>query len=113
MELITSTANPRIKNIVKLQEKASERKAQGLIVIEGGREIGLAMGAGLEIKEMFVCPEIRRDSEPGSEELFKGIASTEITKEVFAKIAYREGSDGLIALVKPLTISLDEITLSK
>jgi RNA methyltransferase, TrmH family len=112
MELITSTGNPRIKNIVKLQEKASERKAQGLIVIEGGREIGLAMGAGIEITELFICPEIRRNADPGSEELFKAIACTEITKEVFSKIAYREGSDGLVALARPGQHSLENIKLS-
>ncbi|MCH5272995.1 MAG: RNA methyltransferase [Lachnospiraceae bacterium] len=33
--MISSTANPRIKNIVLLQKKAKERRQQGLFVIEG------------------------------------------------------------------------------
>lgn len=33
--MISSTANPRVKNIVSLQKKGKERKQQGLFVIEG------------------------------------------------------------------------------
>ena len=111
MELITSTSNARIKNIVKLQEKASERRAQDLVVIEGGREIGLALEAGLEVKELFVCPEINKNEEAGK---FLSIGSlTQVSKEVFSKIAYREGSDGLIALARPQKLSLEKIKLSK
>jgi TrmH family RNA methyltransferase len=113
MELITSTGNPRIKNIVKLQEKAAERRMQGSIVIEGGREIGLAMEAGLVITELYVCPELKRVNEPGSEEIFRNMPVIEVTKEVFAKIAYREGSDGLIALARPGVNPIEKIKLSE
>ena len=37
VEKITSLQNPRIKNIVKLQQRSSERGSQNLIVIEGLR----------------------------------------------------------------------------
>lgn len=109
METITSAQNPRIKNVVKLQEKASERRAQDLVVIEGRREIGLAMDAGIEIRNLFVCNELLKEP---LEEAVPGIEITEVSKEVFSKIAYREGSDGLIALARPKKLTLQEIKLS-
>ena len=57
METITSTQNPKIKNLKRL-EKASERKAQNLILIEGLREIVLAHRAGYEFESLFICEEI-------------------------------------------------------
>ena len=42
--MITSKTNPKIKNLVKLQ-KASERREQKRILIEGQREIERAQAA--------------------------------------------------------------------
>ncbi len=40
--MITSKTNPQVKNLIHLQ-KASERKEQQLIVVEGRREIERAL----------------------------------------------------------------------
>lgn len=97
---ISSKTNPKIKNIVKLQ-KASERKEQNLIIIEGKREIERAQSSGFHIETLFVCPEIASD--------FSSINAPieEVTKDVFEKIAYREGSDGLLALARPRYLSIN------
>ena len=55
--IITSPHNERIKNLLKLQ-KAHERREQNLIIIEGEREITLALKSKFEILEIFYCPEI-------------------------------------------------------
>jgi len=44
--MITSLQNPFIKNVVKLS-KARERMEQQRFVIEGARELSLALEAGL------------------------------------------------------------------
>jgi RNA methyltransferase, TrmH family len=106
-EFITSLQNSRIKNIVKLQEKSSERKKQNLIVIEGLREINLAVNSGFKIDSLFHYKEIN-----SSEHSILSKQIFEISKEVFDKIAYRENSDGLIALAIPEFLTLDEIQLS-
>ena len=49
MKQINSIQNPFIKNLFKLQEKARERKNQGLFLIEGKREIELALKGNYEI----------------------------------------------------------------
>ena len=100
--MITSKTNPKIKNIVKLQ-KASERREQNLIIIEGQREIERAQQCGFEIDQLYVCPTLLREPlhiVAGSME--------EVSEEVFEKIAYREGSDGLLALARPKYKSLSE-----
>ena len=100
--MITSKTNPKIKNVVKLQ-KASERREQNLIIIEGQREIERAQKCGFEIDQLYVCPTLLR--EPLS---ITANLTEEISEEVFDKIAYREGSDGLLALAKPKYKSLNE-----
>ena len=50
VKTISSLQNPLIKNLLLLQEKPRERKEQNLIVIEGTREIRLALMAGFTIE---------------------------------------------------------------
>ena len=93
--MITSKTNPKIKNIIKL-EKASERREQNRILIEGRREIERAVAYGFEVDTLFVCPDLAKDG--------AGITARsveEVSLEVFEKIAYREGSDGLLAVAIP------------
>lgn len=93
--MITSKTNPKIKNIIKL-EKSSERSKQNRILIEGRREIERAVASGFEVDTLFVCPAI---AEKGAEITARSIE--EVSMEVFEKIAYREGSDGLLAVATP------------
>lgn len=110
---ITSPTNSRIKNILKLQANSRERHIQNLFVIEGYREISRAMVSGIDIRELYVCPELDRQGR--SEELFNkdsGMQVFEVGKEAFARIAYREGSDGVIALAEKQNLKLGDLKLS-
>lgn len=55
--VITSPQNPKIKNILAL-EKARERKDQNLFIIEGIKELTLAIDGHYKIVSVFFCPEI-------------------------------------------------------
>lgn len=112
-EKITSLQNPRIKQIVLLQQKSKERIRQNLIVIEGYREIRWAIDAGFKAVSLYFCQEVLNNESRNILELIKPDIQTEVTHEVFAKIAYREGSDGLVLLATPIKISLDAIKLSE
>lgn len=110
IEKITSIQNHRIKNIVKLQQKSSERKAQNLIVIEGLREITLAIKSGIEIKSVFFCSDII------SYDRIHEISTLEdqvfdISREVYHKIAYRESTEGVLVLAEPRFLTLSGIKL--
>ncbi|RSK48501.1 TrmH family RNA methyltransferase [Hymenobacter rigui] len=111
---ITSPQNPRIKNLLKLQQKSAERRAQGLTIIEGLRELTIARGAGIEVTALFVCPDLAGAARQQElRQLVAGSATEwfEVSKAVFEKVAYREGSDGVLALVKPPVLTLEQLPL--
>lgn len=111
--LITSPQNPKIKALKKL-DKASERREQGVFVIEGLRELCLSDQAGYEITQLFICEELLVSDETYSIERCKleGTEIFTITKEVYESIAYRGTTEGVIATAKPNGHSLDSLKLS-
>jgi TrmH family RNA methyltransferase len=79
--LIESLQNPRIKNLLKLQEKSRERKNQGLFIVEGTQENELAVKGCYEAVEIYICEDIYNKSiDFGQVKVFT------ITKQVFEKI---------------------------
>ncbi len=108
MKEISSIQNSYIKNLLKLQEKSRERKKQGLFLIEGKREISLAVKGNYEIDTVLYYPEII--SENDILHFFnENINRIEISKEVYKKIAYRESTEGIVAVVKMKEFSLNKI----
>jgi TrmH family RNA methyltransferase len=112
-ELITSTSNPRIRNVAKLIDKASERRQQGLFVIEGFREIAMALRKGFEISQLFICTESGGDKSWKELPIEKNAINQiiKVNSDVFAKIAYRESTGGLVALAKPHLLKINDLQL--
>ena len=110
--MITSLQNPAIKNIVKLT-KSKERLEQQLFVIEGARELSLALQSNYRVEELYLCREmLERSKYPDLLEAMPETTVVEISAAVFAKIAYRENSDGVVALARPKSHRLSDIKLS-
>src|SRR6478609_266612 len=109
--LITSTQNPKIKSLLTL-EKPRERRKQCLFVVEGVKEIKLALQAGYKIGNIFFCEEIisREESEflKDQDKLL-----IPVSKEVFEKIAVRESTGGMIAVAEQKMHGLNQLRLSK
>lgn len=111
MEIISSLQNPKIKNIAKLS-KSKERKEQGLFIIEGARELSLALSADYEINSIYVCPSLFSKSDyPDVLNKISENKIFEVTEAVFEKIAYREGSDGLLILAQPKNHTLADLKI--
>ncbi|HSM62890.1 MAG TPA: hypothetical protein VK833_03020 [Gillisia sp.] len=55
---ISSVQNPTVKRLLQLQEKSRTRKKEGVFIVEGVREIGLAIKGGFEIGEIYFCAEL-------------------------------------------------------
>lgn len=107
---ITSTQNPKIKSLLAL-EKPRERRKQGLFVIEGRKEIGLALDAGYKMGNLFFCEELISREEL---EKFAGDKLLiPVSRDVFEKIAIRENSGGVLAVAEQKTHRLDGIQLSR
>lgn len=109
--LITSTQNPKIKSLLSL-EKPRERRKQQLFIVEGAKEVRMALEAGYRIGNIFYCEEIINKSE-SLDLLSNDKLLIPVSKEVFDKIAIRESTGGILAVAEQKPHRLEEIRLSK
>ena len=108
--MITSLQNQRIKNIVKLGS-ARERRKQNLFIIEGSRELSLAVTGGYNIRNLFVCDEfLNRKGEVLISQI--DIHAEKVSVDVFNKMAYRDESDGIIAVSESKQLSINAVRFS-
>lgn len=113
MEIITSLKNPKVMDAVKLNER-KHREETGLFLIEGARELQLAIKGGVELYRLFYCEEHFRDDEADivKTALNKGAELIPVTAKVFQKMVYREGSSGLLAVARKAEKNFNDIPLS-
>ncbi len=112
MKEITSTQNPYVKDLLKLQEKSRERKKKGLFIIEGKREISLAIAANYKFDTVLYLEGLISEQEVLH--LFNdNINRIQISKEVYQKLAYRDSTEGIIAVTKSKNFSLENIIFEK
>ena len=109
-ETITSAQNPKIKNLLLLQEKSKARKEQGLFVVEGRRELEHCLEAGFTVKSVFICPEII-DSAKNQFPAESSTSIIEIPEALYRKVAYRESTEGIIAEVEYKSLKLEDLKL--
>lgn len=98
---IESAQNPLIKEIKNLQQKSRERRNSGLFIIEGMRELHIAIQAGYTIKSILYCTEVTSDT--ALKELLQNINQKveriKLGKQVYEKLAYRSSTEGVLAIV--------------
>ncbi len=113
IETITSAQNPKIRTLLALQEKSKERRKNGLFVVEGRRELLHCVEAGYKPHTIFFCPEIISTGD------FDEIADKcdcnyiEIPQHLYDKVAYRGGTEGVIAELHCKEMSLDALNLKE
>jgi RNA methyltransferase, TrmH family len=96
---------------VQLQEKAKARKQTGTFLIEGKREIELAIKGNYEIETILFLPELI--SEKDLSRFSNDIHPIEINKEVYQKLAYRDTTEGILAVAKTKSLKLEDLQLSQ
>jgi len=115
---LSSPQNPRIKQLLRLQQKSAERRALGLTLVEGLRELGIALEMGVPVATLFTCPELANAG--ALADLPRLFASQpdgpapewfELSRAVFEKLAYREGSDGILAVLRTPQRQLADLQL--
>ena len=112
MKLITSSQNTYIKSLLQLQEKAKVRKQTGTFLIEGKREILLAIKGGYSIETLLFYSELISEKEINK--IAQNATNViEINKDVFEKLAYRESTGGVIAVAKSKSFSLSDLELNE
>lgn len=111
--LIISTANPRVKAAARLRDRRG-RDEQARIIIDGVREIGQAIAAGIRITELYYLPQLCQEAAQqaildagrrGGAEMF------EVTPPVMEKLAYGSRVEGLVAVAMAPRRTLVDLAL--
>ena len=94
-ELISSSANPLIKQARALRQKKA-RDESGLFLVEGILHVGEAAEAGWEFESLFYCPE-KLKSEFGSGLVDKltgeGVRCQPVSESVFESFAEKDNPE--------------------
>ena len=107
---ISSIQNPLIKQLFQLKEKSRERNKSGLFLIEGKRELSLAIKGNYTIDTLLFYSDLFSESEANALSHYN-IDIIEITKEVYQKLAHRETTEGVIAVAKTKELSLSSLKI--
>jgi RNA methyltransferase, TrmH family len=111
IEKITSLQNPRLKQLVRLRDRRPRDEA-GVFLVEGYREVRRALEKNVRLGELYYSPdwflgenepELLARAEAAGAQLF------ELSKDTFAKVAYRERPDGLLAVAPQWKRTLAEL----
>ncbi|UII75264.1 RNA methyltransferase [Flagellimonas sp. HMM57] len=108
-KLISSTQNPLIKKVLLLKEKSRERKKTGFFIIEGQREIELALKGEYLLETILFCPEVQTNFDISAYSKKQKIEIVQLSKPVYEKIAYREKTEGILAIAKGKSHGLSQI----
>ncbi|MBR1706340.1 MAG: RNA methyltransferase [Bacteroidales bacterium] len=116
-EAVTSAQNAKVKNLLLLQEKSKARREQGLFVVEGRREVEHCLSAGFVPRTLFLCDTILPDSDrealsAQAERLNPQCTFVSLPETLYRKVAYREGTEGVIAEVRYRERTLEDLVLS-
>lgn len=97
---ITSTQNPKIKQLLALQQKSQLRRQTGLFVVEGRRELEHCIQAGYEVDCLYtttVSPELAN------------LPTCLVSQHVYERIAYRGSTENVMAVVRARQIGLEQL----
>jgi RNA methyltransferase, TrmH family len=112
--VITSVHNPRVKAAARLRDRKG-RDEQGRIIIDGVREIGRAIEAGLPMEEVYFFAGLCGDEEhqrvlttaPG-----RGAELIEVAPHVMEKLAFGQRAEGIVAVARRPERKLEQLTLA-
>lgn len=110
---ITSSANPRVKDAVRLRERR-HRDQLGLTLVDGARELLRALAGGAEIAELFVAEELLRSDDAlavHAAARAAGVPICGVSATVLEKLAFGDRSEGVVGVVRTRELPLDGLVL--
>ena len=113
MFLITSQQNPRVKDAVRLRDRR-HREKQGRILIDGARELRLAIGAGVRLMEVFVCEPLCHSDD--AQRLLATLPETgcevlHVSESVFQKLTFGQRTEGMLGVAEMPRPTLSSLAL--
>jgi TrmH family RNA methyltransferase len=116
-DLVSSAANPVVKRVRALADR-KHRRREGAFVVEGGQPVWRAVEAGWEIDTLVIAPELlaRHPGQGGhpalhmaEEQERAGVRVVRLSRELFERVADREGPAGVLAIVRSRPRDLAEL----
>lgn len=111
IEEITSAQNPKLKEFIKLYDSSKERKLQNRFIIEGSREIEAALKSGYTLEYLLFSQE--QHSANQITQLYKAEHYFALGAKAYSKIAYRNTTEGVIAVAKAKIHSPESVSPGK
>ena len=107
--MITSSANPRVKQIVQWQTKAKERKKDDIFLAEGVKMYEEAPEAS--VSEVYVIEEALEKMQQDSvlRRKLERTGYETVSPEVFQKMSDTQTPQGVLCLVKQYHYKLEEL----
>lgn len=110
---ITSTSNPRIKEIRALRQR-KERARSGLAFIEGIRIVADALRHPATVESLVVAPDLLTSSYAQMlVQQAAGIEYIEVSAEVFQSLSLKDGPQGIGAVIHQRWEPLDAVRLTQ
>lgn len=111
-QLITSVHNDKVRHVLLLQQKSAERRREQLFVVEGLRELGHCLMAGYTLERLFYCPEANPQAEAFARRwAVGGDGCYRVAPQVYERMAYRGGTEGVVAVVRARQLALSDLVL--
>ena len=112
MTLLSSKSNGHIKYLKALQERNNFRRSEGRFVVEGKRELGIALKAGYALEQLFFVPSLF-DTYQLSVQLTSNTALFEVESALYQHLAYRESTEGVLGIFKQKSHTIDSFALNE
>ena len=110
---LTSAANPRLRAAAALRDRR-DRVRTGRLLVDGAREVGRALDAGVTLLEAFVATGPSPDPEVAAvaaRAASLGVPLVPITPDLLARLAYGERASGIVAVAVAPGMSLAGVRL--
>ncbi|MDC5696661.1 RNA methyltransferase [Intrasporangium calvum] len=117
---VSSPSNPRLKALAGLRRRRT-REETGQTLVEGHEEIRLALDAGVTPRTLYLCEDLFSPSgRAGSQDIgtqpelverlrAAGVEIVRLSPAAYGKVSYREGPDGLLAVVDNVGVPLGSL----
>lgn len=110
---ISSIQNAEVRQLQHWNQKSRDRRKSGRFVLEGLRELTLALEGGYRAERFYFCPEILGEDAlyalPGAEQ----VPLTSLSPEVYRHLAYRGKTEGVLAVMHTKTHGLDDLVFRR
>jgi len=113
MSTITSLHNPHVRSALRLRDRR-HRQRQDRILIDGARELGRAIAAGVRLVEVFVCGPLCQSDE--ARRVVAALAGSparilHVTEAVFEKLAFGDRTEGVLGVAETPASALADLRL--